>query len=343
MTRVLFPRDQTGIPDSEIILAQALKRQGYKTAIIGKWHLGHLPQFLPTRHGFDYYYGIPYSHDMGAPVDGRRDCPLMRGEEIIERPAIAETLTERYTGETIEYIRANKNKPFFIYLPHNMPHKPWTVSERFKGKSKGGVYGDMVECIDWGVGEIVKALKELGLDKKTLVMFTSDNGPNGGSAGILRGMKGQVFEGGMREPLVASWPGTIRPGTVCRQPASMLDLFTTVIRLAGGAPPKDRPIDGRDIARLFTVPGASLPDYPFYYFRTDALQAIRVGAWKLHLGRGGEALAEPELYNLGLDVRESRDVAKDHPEVVADLKKRAEKFVKGLPNGAHIGGSAESY
>ena len=147
----------------------------------------------------------------------------------------------------------------------------------------------------------------------------------------------------MREPLVASWPGTIRPGTVCRQPASMLDLFTTFIRLAGGGPPKDRPIDGRDITRLFTTPGARLPDYPFYYFRTDALQAVRYGPWKLHLGRDTEMLPEPELYNLDLDVRESRDVAKDHPDVVASLKKRAEEFIKGLPNGAHVGGSAASY
>ena len=324
MTRVLGAGHKTGISDDEITMGEALKKCGYVTACIGKWHLGHLPQFLPMKHGFDYYYGIPYSNNMGEWKDGYPDVPLMRGGEIIEQPTIQNTLTQRYTEETIKFIKEHKNRSFFVYLAHNMPHNPVYASDSFKGRSKQGKYGDAVEEIDWSVGEIMKTLRELGLERNTLVIFTSDNGPNGGSAGILREGKTTVFEGGMRMPLIASWPERIPAWTTCYQTTSNLDLFPTIVKLAGGKVPSDRPIDGRDISRLLTVPGATAKDHEFFYFRTSAIQALRVGKWKLHVGRGDQALAEPELYNLHLDVRESRDVAKEHPDIVADLKARIE-------------------
>ncbi len=339
LTRVLGPVNTTGIPEDEQTIAEMLKSLGYATALVGKWHLGHLPQYLPTRHGFDYYFGIPYSNNMGDRVDGRPNCPLMRNEEIIEQPAVQETLTERYTSEAVQFIRRNKNKPFFVYLAHNMPHNPVSASERFRGKSKGGLYGDAVECIDWGVGQIVDVLRELGLERNTVVMFTSDNGPNLGSAGILRGKKGQVFEGGVRVPFVAYCPGLIPAGIVCHQQATNLDLFPTLVALAGGRVASDRVIDGRDISKLLTMPGARLPDKPFFYFVTNALQAVRLGRWKLHLGRDNQTLPKPELYNLQLDIRECVDQAEDYPHIVAELRHIAETFVSNLPGGAHIGGS----
>jgi len=339
LTRVLGPVNTYGIPQSEKTVAEILKDLRYATALIGKWHLGHLPEYLPTRHGFDYYFGIPYSNNMGDRVNGRPNCPLMRNEEIVEQPAIQEILTERYTYEAIEFIKQNKHRRFFVYLAHNMPHNPVSVSERFRGRSRGGLYGDAVECIDWGVGEIVRALQELGLESDTVVMFTSDNGPNAGSAGILRGKKGGVFEGGVRVPFVAACPGLIPQGIVCHQPTTNLDLLPTIANLAGGRVRQDRTIDGRDITVLLTRPGARLPDKPFFYFVTNALQAVRVGQWKLHLGRDDRALPRPELYNLKLDIRECIDRANDYPDVVENLRRIAEEFVSSLNGTAHIGGS----
>ncbi|MDO8682585.1 MAG: sulfatase [Armatimonadota bacterium] len=342
LTRVLGQYNKDGIKDEDTTIAQVLKAQGYATACIGKWHLGHLPQYLPTRHGFDYYYGIPYSNNMGAWTEGLVDVPIMRNEEVIERPAIQDTLTQRYTEETIKFIKDNKNGPFFVYLAHTMPHKPWHCSDSFRGRSKGGLYVDVIEELDWSVGEIVKTLREQGLDRHTIVMFTSDNGPNGGSAGPLRGGKTNVFEGGMRIPFIASWPGRIPVG-LCREPANQMDLFPTFAYLAGGKPPKDRPLDGRDIRPLLTGKGKIPGAFEFYYFRTHVLQAMRYGNWKMHVGRDTNALPEPELYNLALDIGEKRDVAKQHPELVAELQQRIKDFRKGLPNTAKIGGSPFSY
>ncbi|MDO8586574.1 MAG: sulfatase [Armatimonadota bacterium] len=343
LTRVLGPGHRTGINDDEITLGEALKQRGYATAIIGKWHLGHEPRFLPMRHGFDCWYGIPYSNNMGGWKNGPDGCPLMRGEDVIEAPVDQDTLTLRYTEESIRFIREHRNGPFFLYLAHNMPHNPVHASERFRGSSKGKLYGDAVQEIDWGVGEILKTLKDLGLERNTLVMFTSDNGPNGGSAGCLRGGKTMVFEGGMRVPLVARWPGRIPAGHVCHEPASNMDLFTTCVTLAGGSVPADRPIDGRDIRPLFTVPGRNMEEYPFFYLRTSYLQAVRFGRWKMHVGRGTETLAKPELYDLDLDIGEKRDVAKDHPDIIADLQAKIASFMKGLPAEAGLGGSPESF
>jgi arylsulfatase A-like enzyme len=325
LTRVLFPRSQTGIDASEVTLAEALKEKGYTTACVGKWHLGHLPPFLPTRHGFDEYYGIPYSNDMTP-------TPLLEGEETIEEPAHQETLVERYTERAIQFIQGHQDRPFFLYLPHTMPHVPLHIAERFRGRSPRGLYGDVVEAIDWGVGEIVKAIRELQLERRTLVLFTSDNGPwlvqkeHGGSAGPLREGKGTVFEGGMRVPMIAAWPGSISPGQVCREPASNLDLFTTLIALADGKVPEDRPIDGRNIWPLLTGDGKMDGDHAFFYHRSESLNAVRVGRWKLHVGRGDKALPEPELYDLEADLGETKNVAKEHPDRVAELQARIETF-----------------
>ena len=237
--RVLFPDSKGGLPETEITIARMLKTAGYSTAAIGKWHLGHLPQYLPTSHGFDHYYGIPYSNDMDIQeeIKGYDDyfaifndpkvetfnVPLMRDTFIIERPAEQTTITKRYTQEAVKYITENKEHPFFLYVAHSFPHVPLFTSEEFKGKSERGLYGDVIEEIDWSVGEILKTLKEEGLDKNTLVVFTSDNGPwlifgtNGGSAGLLYGGKGTSYEGGVREPAIFWWPETIQPAVISKK------------------------------------------------------------------------------------------------------------------------------
>ncbi|MCH7687048.1 MAG: sulfatase, partial [Planctomycetes bacterium] len=264
--RVLFPNSGGGIPASEVTLAEALKEKGYATACIGKWHLGHLPQFLPTNNGFDSYYGIPYSNDMdrvaGVPK-GRAaflipkvkfwNVPLMRNENIIERPADQTTITKRYTKQAVKFIEQNKDQPFFLYMPHTMPHVPLFRSEKFVGKSSRGLFGDIVEEIDWSVGQVLDTLRKHNLDKNTLVWFSSDNGPwlifneQGGSAGLLRDGKGSTWEGGMREPTVAWWPGKIAAGTVSQELGSTMDIYTTAIKLAGGNVPNDRIVDGVDL------------------------------------------------------------------------------------------------
>jgi len=335
LPRVLFPADHVGISDYEITVAQLLRDRGYATACIGKWHLGHLPQFLPTRHGFDYYFGIPYSNDMDTKGRKEPPTPLIRNEKIIEAPAVQETLTERYTQEAIGFVKKNKDRPFFVYLPHTMPHVPLHVSERFKGSSKRGLYGDVVETIDWGVGEIVKTLKAEGLERDTLVMFTSDNGPwlqqkeNGGSAGPLREGKGTAFEGGMRVPFIARWPGRIPAGSLCREPASNLDFLPTLVALAGGGVPDDRPIDGRDITPLLTGTG-TLPDYAFFYNQGYSASAVRYGRWKLHVARRGQRIDEPELYDLEKDIGETSNLASEYPKLVAKLRAKIEEFQKTL-------------
>ncbi|MFQ5808025.1 MAG: sulfatase [Armatimonadota bacterium] len=330
LTRVLFPRDETGILDYEVTLAEGLKSAGYATCCIGKWHLGHLPQFRPTQHGFDQYLGILYSNDMdkGKP-------PLYRNDEIVEEPADQATLTERYTQEAIEFITAHQDEPFFVYLPHTMPHVPLYVSERFAGRSAGGIYGDVIECIDWGVGQIADALDRLGLADNTLLIFTSDNGPwlskkeHGGSAGPLRDGKFSAYEGGVREPFIARWPGQIPAGSVCRQPAISLDLYTTCLRLAGVEPPRDRPVDGRNILPLLKGAGRSPHDILCFYVGNQ-LHAVRSGRWKLHVRkRGAKDPAEaglPELYDLRTDIGETTNVAAEHPKLVKRLQKRIAEF-----------------
>jgi len=323
--RVLFPRSAGGLPESEITIAEALKTKGYVSTCIGKWHLGHLPKYLPMNNGFDSYFGIPYSNDMGR-------APLMRGEEIIEKPSVQETLTRRYTEEAVKFIKENKDKPFFLYLPHTFPHTPLHASDPFKDKSSRGLYGDVVEELDWSTGEILQTLRDLDLAEQTLVFFTSDNGPwsirkqDGGSAGLLRGAKGSTWEGGMREPAIAWWPSRIKPGRTSRELASTMDLFATLLTLVGVEIPKDRIIDGKDMTPVLLGTGPSNRNVLFYY-RDEVFMAVRKGPWKMHIktrpgyGPGPKVHEPPLLYNLEQDPSEQYDVAKDNMDVVADLRK----------------------
>jgi len=336
---VLFPDSKGGLPASEITIAEALKTKGYATACVGKWHLGHLPQYLPTHNGFDSYYGIPYSNDM-------KPSPILRNEEVIEEPAVQETLTPRYTDEAIKFIRREKDKPFFLYLAYTFPHVPLHVSDRFRGRSVRGLYGDVVEEIDWSVGEVLRTLRDLGLAEKTLVVFSSDNGPwliknqHGGSAGLLRDGKGSTWEGGMREPGIFWWPGTIQPG-VCRKMATLMDVFPTFLELAGVPLPADRELDGRSLVPVLLGKGDGGAKVLFYYNNT-VLMAVRKGPWKAHLltrtGYGPESKKiethdPPLLFNLYEDPSEKYNVAKDHPDVVADLLAEVERHKAALKPG----------
>jgi len=243
--RVLFPNDTTGLPASETTIAAMLKAKGYKTMCIGKWHLGHLPEFLPTARGFDEYYGIPYSNDMNP-------RPLLHNLEVLEQPAKLETLTSRYTEQAVKFIERSKDSPFFLYMPHTYPHIPLAASEKFRGRSPQGIYGDVLEELDWSVGQILETLKKHGLDNNTLVIFTSDNGPwYQGSPGFLRGRKGMTFEGGVRVPFIARFPGRIPKGKVCTGIASTMDLLPTIASLCN-APLPSNPLDGINIWPLLT-------------------------------------------------------------------------------------------
>ena len=325
-----------GLHPSEITLAELLRNAGYATGCIGKWHLGHLPPFLPPNHGFDYYFGLPYSNDM-PPVY------LIRGTETIETDVNQETLTERYTEEAVQFIRGHKDVPFFLYVPHSMPHVPLFVSGRFRGKSEGGLYGDVIETIDWGAGQILDTLKELGLDSDTLVLFTSDNGPwyikgeDGGNATPWRAGKGTTYEGGMRVPCIVRWPGHIPAGLVSGEIATSMDIYPTFAHLAGLQVPQDRIIDGRNIWPILSEPGAKTPHEAFYYYFGNELHAVRSGNWKLRLEttlrdediyRRTPNLDTPmpeALYNLDVDPGEQKSVHKDHPDVVKRLHELAEK------------------
>jgi len=340
---VLFPVNKKGLNPDEITIADVLKKKRYATACIGKWHLGDQPQFLPTRQGFDYYYGIPYSNDMGKGRNNNRPLlPLLRNEKVIEAPAKQDTLTKRYTEEAIKFITANKDRPFFIYLPHTMPHNPVHAGEKFRGKSANGGYGDTVEEIDWSTGQILAALRNFGIDDRTLVIFTSDNGASnsfGGGNGPLRGHKGSTWEGGMREPCVVRWPGKITAGKTCDEIATTMDLLPTFAQLAGTKPPTDRIIDGRDIWPLMAdKKNAKSPHQAFYYYQIDQLQAVRSGKWKLHLplkqkkrNWGKPVPNSPlQLYNLDDDISEKNNVADKHPDVVKRLLALAEKAREDL-------------
>ena len=340
VTGVLFQYSAGGLPDSEITIAQVLKRKGYATACIGKWHLGHLPQYLPTRRGFDSYLGIPYSNDMDRWRDGK-GVPLLRDEEIVEEPVVQETLTPRYTEAAIAFIRKNRERPFFLYLPYTYPHVPLHASEAGKGRSARGLYGDVVQEIDTSVGQILDCLAKERLAGRTLVIFSSDNGPwlsqnlNGGSAGLLRDGKGTTWEGGMREPAIAWWPGRIQPG-VSLEMTSTLDILPTFASLAGTTPPSDRPLDGYDISPVLLGKGPS-PRRVMFYYQSGNLRAYRKGPYKLHVmtttSDGKKAKVKEdvrELYNLEEDPSEKYNLAADHPEIVADLLKDMEMHTKGL-------------
>jgi arylsulfatase A len=337
LNRVLFPTSTGGIPDEEITLAQALKARGYATMCIGKWHLGHLPPYLPTRHGFDHYFGIPYSNDMDVRKSKHPPIPLMRDESIIEQPAVQDTLTLRYTREAMRFIRdqsvaARQGHPFFLYVPYTFPHVPLHAGKAFRGKSPRGLYGDVVEELDWSVGQILASIRDAGLAESTLVVFTSDNGPwlikkeQGGSAGLLREGKGSTWEGGVRVPCLAWWPGTIAPGRVVQDLATEMDWFATGLDLAGAKVPADRAIDGVSLVPVLRGTGPSPRDHVYYYFDTE-LMAVRRGPWKLHLATIDPAAEQqrpqphdpPLLFHLAIDPSERNNVAGQHPEVVRQL------------------------
>jgi arylsulfatase A-like enzyme len=336
---VIYPACAIGISSKERTVAELLREQGYATVAIGKWHLGDQPCFLPTRHGFDHYLGLPYSNDMGRggnKDDKRPPLPLLRDGDVIEAPADQDRLTARYTEEAVKFIRDNQRRPFFLYLPHTAVHVPLHPGAAFKGKSANGAYGDWVEEVDWSVGRVLDALRELKLAERTFVLFTSDNGPwltqgrNGGVAGPLHGGKGTTWEGGVREPTIAWWPGRIAPGASCDTAMSNTDVLPTLVGLAGGKVPADRKIDGRDIWPLLAGKTRKSPHEALYYFNSNQLQAVRSGAWKLAIAPQATGLplgkAEPvkhtgpRLYNLDSDIGETRDVAAQHPDVVARLQ-----------------------
>jgi arylsulfatase A len=325
---VLFPNATIGLNPAEITVARLLKQRGYATACIGKWHLGDASPFLPTRHGFDTYFGIPYSNDMRVRRGEHLGAPMMRDEQIVEHPTNLLTVTERFTEAAVDFIQAKAQQPFFLYLAHSMPHVPIEVSERFAGKSPAGIYGDAVGAVDWSTGEVLSALAASGVSENTLVLFTSDNGPwlqrkeRGGSAGALRAGKGTIYEGGMRVPCIARWPGQIPAGRTSDEVASLLDILPTAASLAGAAPPAGHIIDGKDLGDLLRHPDATRsPHEAFFYYAptTGELAAVREGPWKLVLGAPPRPGA---LYNLADDVGEQQDLTAAHPQVVERLGAR---------------------
>ncbi|MDB6030165.1 MAG: arylsulfatase family protein [Verrucomicrobiales bacterium] len=347
----LPPRARTGLNPREITIAEILKERGYATAIYGKWHLGDSPECLPTRQGFDEYFGLPYSNDMwpNHPTSGTNypPLPLFENEKVVELMPDQTKLTTWYTERAVKFIEKNKERPFFLYLPHSMPHVPLHVSDKHKGKSGSGLYGDVIMEIDWSVGEILKTLKQNGLDEKTLVMFSSDNGPwllygnHAGDARPLREGKMTSFEGGVREPFIARWPGRIPAGKVSHELATAMDLLPTFARVAGGKVPADRIIDGKDIWPLLSgEPEAKSPHKAYYYYWGDHLQAVRSGPWKLHLpheyasvepagkdgkpGKNRNRLIGLELFNLEADPGETTDVSDRNSDVMEQLEKLAE-------------------
>ena len=362
----LGPNARHGIHPDEITIAELLKERGYATGIAGKWHLGHHLPFLPLQHGFDEYLGLPYSNDMWPHHPEARPgtyppLPLIEGNEIIDAEVSPEDqaqLTTRYTERAVGFIRRNKDRPFFFYLAHSMPHVPLYVSDKFKGKSEQGLYGDVIMEIDWSVGQVMQALEDAGVDGNTLVIFASDNGPwlsygdHAGSAAPLREGKGTSWEGGNRVPCIAKWPGRIPAGVSSDAMLMNIDILPTIARVTGAALP-ERSIDGQDVwALLSGQPGAENPrEAYFHYYANNQLQAVSSGdgEWKLVLphryrtlagrpgGTGGipvkyeqADLEKPALYRLASDIGESRDVSASHPDLVAKLMAFAEKARRDL-------------
>lgn len=335
---VLFPTDKEGLSLDETTMANMLKDRGYRTACVGKWHLGRPDAYLPTSRGFDEYFGIPYSNDMTPRV-------LLHNKEVVEQETDLDTLTIRYTEQATRFIRESKGNPFFLYMPHTFPHIPLGASPKFRGKSAEGLYGDVVEEVDWSVGEVMRTLRENGLERNTLVMFSSDNGPwYQGSPGKLRGRKDTTYEGGVREPFIARWTGRIGAGRTVEALASMMDVFPTVAKLCGGKLPA-KPLDGLDMWPLLSGAVKSIERDPLLYFDNWDLQCARWMNWKIHVarhntgaympapavGRHSYTLPKPELYNLAVDPDESYDVAAENPQVVERMLAKIAEMVKGFP------------
>ncbi|MFH1920046.1 MAG: sulfatase [Planctomycetota bacterium] len=346
-----------GISADEMTLAEVVKQKGYATACYGKWHLGHHPKFLPPSHGFDEYFGLPYSNDMWPfhPTAGDRfpDLPLIEGTRVIDAQVVGEEqeqLTTQYTEHAVDFITRNKDRPFLVYVPHSMVHVPLYVSDKFRGKSRRGLFGDVVMELDWSVGQILDTLRKYKLEENTMVVFTADNGPwlsygdHAGSAAPLREGKGTMFDGGCREPTVMWWPGTIPGGTVCKTPAMTIDLLPTIAHLVGAKLP-EHAIDGKNVWPLIAgEPGAQSPHEAYFFYYGRQLQAVRMGQWKLHFphkyrtlaGRAGGTGGTPvpyeqaevglSLFDLENDVGETTDVAGEHPDVVARIRALADRM-----------------
>lgn len=319
---VLFPGDAVGLHPEEVTIAELLKQRGYATALIGKWHLGDQEPFLPNRQGFDYSFGLPYSNGMGPDNPGHNHppLPLLRNGKVIGEVNDQTVLVEEYTREALRFIRENRDRPFFLYLPHTAVHRPLHPGKRFQGRSKNGAFGDWVEEVDWSTGEILRTLRDLGLDERTLVVFSSDNGPGWGtepSPGPLRGRKGSVFEGGVRVPTLVRWPGRIPAGSASDEVAAAMDLFPTFAALAGAELPRDRKLDGADIWPILAgSPEAQSPHERLEYWDGPRLVGVRTRRWKLLDDRKGGW----QLYDLENDMGERRDVAAEHPEVVERMQ-----------------------
>ena len=367
MPGVIGPDSERGMKLSEVTMADALKGQGYQTMAIGKWHIGHAkPEFQPTARGFDHYYGLLYSHDMIPPwVQTELPLELYRDTEPVESPADTFTITRRYTEEAVRFIQGT-TKPFFLYLAYNMPHLPVRTSEEFMGKSRASLYGDVIETIDWSSGQIMNALQEKGVDRNTIVVFSSDNGPwtnmpprmlhggveywHSGSQSLLRGAKGTSYEGGMRVPGIIRWPARIPAHQVSADMASTLDLYATFLAVAGAQVPSDRPVDGMNILSFLEGKSPS-PREEFFYFTGMTLDAVRVGEWKLrmsstardfvrgHVPAGGSTSEDepvtPELFHLDRDPGEKWNVAEENPELVQRLMERIRSFASGV-EGARL-------
>ena len=355
--RVLFPNSKGGLPPKEVTIAEALREKGYSTAQIGKWHLGIHEGSRPVDQGFQRSFGLPYSNDMdaraglpkgasgsAAPPEDGWNVPLIRDGQVIEQPAHQTTLTKRYTDEAVVFIREQKDKPFFLYFAHTFPHVPMFASPAFKGKGRAGIYGDAVEELDWSVGQVLDTLRREGIAERTLVVFTSDNGPwlimgdQGGSAGLLRDGKGSTWEGGLRVPGIAWMPSRIQPG-VTHELASTMDLFATALALGGAPLPTDVAFDSRDLAPLL-FESKPLPQRPYFYYRGDQLFACRLGEWKAHFqtqtGYGqpkADAHDPPLLFHLGRDPSEKRNVAADHADVIAEIQQAVKAHQAGVVPG----------
>ncbi|MFH1942338.1 MAG: sulfatase-like hydrolase/transferase [bacterium] len=369
----LGPAAKVGLHPEEQTIAEVLKKKEYATAIFGKWHLGHHTEFLPLQQGFDEYLGLPYSNDMwpvdfdGIPFTEKNEGQIHRkanypplhlidGNETADEIRTLDdqaTLTTRYTERAVRFIERNKDKPFFLYVPHSMPHVPLGVSDKFRGKSEQGMYGDVIMEIDWSVGQILQALEKHGLAENTFIVFTSDNGPwlnfgnHSGSARPLREGKGTMWEGGARVPCIMRWPGHIPAGTVCRRMAATIDLLPTIAEIAG-APLPDRPIDGVNILPLLKGEKNANPRDHYYYYYGEQLRCVRQGKWKLHFPHeyrsyegvepGNDGFPGPyargktglELYDLENDIGETTDVTDQHPDVVERLQALAEKAREDL-------------
>jgi arylsulfatase A-like enzyme len=371
----LGPKATHGINASEVTLAEICKQKGYATACYGKWHLGHHKKFLPMQHGFDDYFGLPYSNDMWPyhpgvlhlPMEQRlkkwTHLPLIDGNSVINPKVTGkdqEQLTTQYTERAVQFIEKNKNNPFFLYLPHSMVHVPLYVSEKFKGKSKAGLFGDVMMEVDWSVGQILGTLRKHKLDKNTLVIFTADNGPwlsygnHAGSAAPLREGKGTMFDGGCRESTLMWWPGTVPAGSVCKTPAMTIDILPTVAKLIGAKLPKHK-IDGKSIVKLIKGTSNESSQEAYYFYYSKQLQAIRMGKWKLHFPHGYRTMAGKPggkggiptkysqtkiglaLFDLDKDIGETTDVKDKHPEIVAKMQELGESMRNELGDSRRKG------